>query len=69
MSTIYVVGATGGFGEPSFVSTTDLAEAETQYTEWTKVLLEEPGERVDLLEIVLNEDGTTKTSLLRTEWV
>lgn len=65
MNTIYVVAATGGFEGPSFISATALDAAETVFTEWAETLIEEPGERVDLLEVVVNEDGTTKTSLLK----
>lgn len=65
MNTIYVVAATGGYDVPSFISTTALEEAETQFTQWAETLLWESGPRVDLLKIVVNEDGTTKTSLLQ----
>ena len=64
-STIYLVAATGGLEDPSFVSFTDRAEAEETYRTWTEELANEPGDRIDLIAI----DTIARTTSIQLSFV
>ena len=66
LSTVYVLAATGGVEEPSFVTFTDETTARNHPWLTTSQLLQEVGDRVDLLEVTAWGDGTSEVEVLFT---
>lgn len=48
---MFLVAATGGLEEPSFLGTLDFTRAKRLFESWSEDLISEPGDRVDLLQL------------------
>lgn len=66
-SIVYVVAATGGYDQPSYVSFVDEAAARANCKSSISTLLQEESDRLEILKIEVFSDGITHTTVIHTE--
>lgn len=67
LATVYVVAWTGGFEEASYKSTTNKDEAVEVARGWQGEYKADVGDTIDVLEIVVQDDGAVSTNRLAWE--